>query len=452
MLTTIRCIVVLIVTGVVPWPMAAGQADEPTSLTGHLRGAGDLCELRDVRATWNDGVLALSSTAASLFARTTIPAPLGGWKLAGRATVDVEVTNTGEYPVGIMVWVVGDHGWEAVLDTATLAPQEIRRFSCDLRATFPDGTPRLNPGDVRGVQVMLGQPATASSPPAGKTKAPPHLGARITRPVSIMVRSLVARGTKSPWQRPPGRIDVPAVEEGEPKPGRRARYRLTGDERTGIASVLHLPEDWQAGKKYPVIVEYPGNMFFGPACYSTGLPDQCIIGYGITKGRGAICLGLPFLDRASGRIVENGWGNPDETADHAVSMVAEVCEKFGGDRERIVLTGFSRGAIACGYIGLRNERIACLWKGFHACQHYDGGGWNGATLPGAVERAARFKGTAVFQTDNSRETYQPVMDAMKAEVTWADSGLHWHSTAMFLDDRPSTVQLRDWFWRLVGGP
>jgi len=56
----------------------------------------------------------------------------------------------------------------------------------------------------------------------------------------------------------------------------------------------------------------------------------------------------------------------------------------------------------------------------------------------------------VFQTDNPREKYQAVMDAMQAEVTWTDSGLHWHSTAMFLDDRPSTRQLRDWFWRLVG--
>ena len=88
---------------------------------------------------------------------------------------------------------------------------------------------------------------------------------------------------------------------------------------------------------------------------------------------------MPFLDRDTGKIAENGWGNADDTADYVMRMVAEVCAKFGGDRENVVLTGFSRGAIACGYIGLRNDRIAALWKGFHACQHSDGAAWNGAT-------------------------------------------------------------------------
>jgi hypothetical protein len=440
----------LMLMGLLLWHARVGLPAPPTPLAGHLRSGDDLRDRRDIQTEWEDGVLTLSSTAATLFARATIPPPPGGWDLASRATIDAELMNTGKHPVGVMVWVVGDHGWEAVLDSAVLEPRETRRFSCDLRAAFPDGTPRLNPGDVSGVQIMLGQPVTGGRSRDGNSKAAAQFAGGIIRPVSVMLRSLAARGEQPPWRRPPGRIDVPTVEEGGPEPGRRVRYRLAGDEQTGIASILNLPEDWQAGRKYPVIVEYPGNIFLGPACYSTGLPDQCLIGYGMTRGRGAICLGLPFLDRASGRIVENGWGNADETADYAVRMVAEVCEKFGGDPDRVVLTGFSRGAIACGYIGLRNERIAALWKGFHACQHYDGGGWNGADMPGALGRATRFKGVAVFQTDNPREKYQAVMDAMKTEVTWADSGLHWHSTAMFLDDRPSTKQLRDWFWRLVG--
>ncbi len=41
------------------------------------------------------------------------------------------------------------------------------------------------------------------------------------------------------------------------------------------------------------------------------------------------------------------------------------------------------------------------------------------------------------------------MDVMKTQVTWAQSGLGFHSTAMFLDDRPSTLQLRQWFANLV---
>lgn len=413
-------------------PLAALHAEVTHSLTEHLRGSSDLGESRDLLADWNDGVLKLSALKAGRHAWAVIPAPQGGWDLARRATVNAEIINTGHNAVGVMLWVVGDHGWSAVVDAATLAPHEGRAFSCDLRAAYPDGTPKLNPGDVKQVQVML----------AGT----------IQKPVSIEVRNLTARGDAPEWKRPPGRIDVPVVEACAPVAGKRVRYRLPGDEATGIYSILNLPADWQPGGKYPVIVEYPGNIFLAPECYSTGLPEQCVIGYGMTKGEGAICLGMPFVDRTAGKVVENGWGNADDTADYVVRTVAEICAKFGGDRGNLVLTGFSRGAIACGFIGLRDDRIAALWKGFHACQHYDGDGWSGATLPGAIERAARFQGQAVFQTDNPQGQFQPVMDAMRTKVTWARSGLGFHSTAMFLDDRPSTRQLREWFWQLVGNP
>jgi hypothetical protein len=431
-------------------PLTVLHADATTSLTRHLRGSADLGELRDLQAEWNDGVLKLSTRKAAHHAWAVIPAPKGGWDLARRSTVSAEVTNTGDESVGVMLWVVGDHGWSAVVDAATLAPRGKRTFSCNLRAAYPDGTPKLNPGDVKQLQVMLAEPVTRSAKPNGRGEVEALLNPRITKAVSLEVRELTAHGEAPEWKRPPGRIDVPAVEDSAPAPGKRVRYRLPGDEITGIYSVLNLPEDWQPGMKYPVIVEYPGNIFFVPACYSTGMPEQCVIGYGMTKGKGAICLGMPFVDRASGNPVESGWGNADDTADYVMRIVAEVCAKFGGDRGNVVLTGFSRGAIACGYIGLRDDRIAALWKGFHACQHYDGDGWNGATLPGAIERAARFQGKAVFQTDNPEKKFQPVMDVMKTQVTWAQSGLGAHSTAMFLDDRPSTRQLREWLWQLVG--
>ncbi len=425
-------------------PLAATHAETTRSLTRHLRSSADLGELRDLRAAWNDGVLKLSTRHAELHAWAVIPAPPNGWELARRATVNAEIINTGDGPVGVMLWVVGAHGWSAVVDTATLAPHERRTFSCDLRAAYPDGTPKLNPGDVKQLQVMLAQPATVNGNG--------HLSPIINKPVSIEVSRLTAQGGAPEWKRPPGRMNVPAVEDSAPAPGKRVRYRPSGDETSPIYSVLNLPEDWQPGRKYPVIVEYPGNIFFAPVCYSTGLPEQCVIGYGMTQGKGAICLGMPFVDRAAGKVVENAWGNAGDTADYVLRTVAEICDKFGGDRENIVLTGFSRGAIACGYIGLLNDDIAALWKGFHACQHYDGGGWNGATLPGALERAARFKGKAVFHTDNSPDKFQSVMDVMKTKVTWAQSGLGFHSTAMFLDGRSSTRQLREWFWQLVGNP
>jgi hypothetical protein len=307
----------------------------------------------------------------------------------------------------------------------------------------------LNPADVKGVQIMLAEVVNRPAKPGSTADSGTYLRGQITKPLSVEVSALRAEGAAPEWKRPPGRLDVPVVEDHAPAAGKRVRYRLAPDADNGIYGVLNLPEDWSPGKSFPVIVEFPGNQFYGPACYSSGFPDQCVIGYGMSKGRGAICLGMPFIDRSAGKIIEDGWGNTNDTADYVLQMVEEVCTKFGGDRKNVVLTGFSRGAIACGYIGLRNDRVAALWKGFHACQHYDGVHWNSAN-EGFLERAARFRGKAVFQTDNSQEKYQPVMDVMKTTVTWAQSGLHAHATAMFLDDRPSTLQLREWFRNLVG--
>jgi hypothetical protein len=363
------------------------------------------------------------------YAWAVVPAPKQGWNLATRATVEADITNPGEKPLNVILWVVGSRGWDAVPSANTIAPGETRRFVCQLREHFPDGTPKIDPNRVRQVQVMLTGP--------------------LPKTASLEVRGLTAAGQAPQWAPPGDRLEVPDVEEAPPAPGRRVRYQLPGDEKTGIAAVLQLPADWAPGRKFPVIVEYPGNIFFTAGCYSNGLPDQCVIGYGITQGKGALCVGLPFVDRASGAIAENGWGNPDDTAAYAQRMVEEVCQKFGGDPKNVVITGFSRGAIACGYIGLRNEGIAALWKGIHACQHSDGDGWNGATLEGAIERARRFKGKSVFHTDNSKEKFQPVMDAMQIQATHVKSGLGAHACAMFLDNRQSTQQLRAWFWDLV---
>lgn len=412
-----------------------GDRASADTMWAHVHEASELSDLRAMSAAWRDeGTGRVLSLAVTVPGRTnyawcTIPAPEGGWDLARREAVVAEIANRGEKPAEMMLWVVGRRGWDAVGDHAILAPGESRRFACRLRETFPDGTPKVDPGQIKQVRVMV---------------------LKALNGAALEVRGLAAAGEAPPWRRPVGRLDVPEMEVGPPAPGRRVRYGLPGDEATGIYAALYLPEDWKAGGRYPVIAEYPGNIFFVPTCYSTGRPEQCVIGYGMTKGSGAIWVSLPFVDRAAGTIAEDGWGDADATADFAVRMVEEICRAFGGDADNVVLTGFSRGAIACGYIGLRDDRIAKLWKGFHACQHYDGDGWRGATMPGAMERARRFRGRAIFHTDNSAEAFGALMSESRAEATFVRSGLGAHACAMFLDDRPSTRQLREWYAALVG--
>jgi len=408
----------------------AAPADVPLEVPA--AGAA-FADVRDATVDWqpeDGGRLSVVTTAKGPYAWVTIPAPAGGFDLGRRAVVEADVVNRGANAVEAQLWVVADRGWESVGDFARLEPGERRTFSCRLRETFPDGTPKLDPARITGVRLILVRPMVGAT---------------------VDVSGLRAAGAAPPFVRPAGRIETPPVEEGPPAAGRRVRHTLAVDEGTGIHALLHLPEDWVAGRErpYPVVVELPGNIFFVPGCYSPGLPEQCAIGYGMTRGRGAIWVSAPFVDRAAGTIAENGWGNPDDTADLLRRVVEDVCGRFGGDRRCVVLTGFSRGAIACGFIGLRDDRVAALWRGFHCCQHHDGDGWNGATLDGAIARGARFRGLSVFHTDNDAAAVRPVTEAMGVPTEFVASGLGAHSVAMFLDDRASTRRLREWFADLV---
>ena len=420
------------------------------SLWTHLARDRKLGEVRSAQAHWSEesgsAVLQVSVSGVDSYAWVSLPPPSEGWDLSESEFVESEVVNTGAGPVHVMLWVVGAAGWEAVPAVSVIEAGKTQRLRVSLRETHPDKTPKINPGKIDQVQLMvlrnwkerLGKTVVARSSEKGVR--------------TLELRSLNAVGNLPIWTPPPGRLELPPVEERRPGAGRRVRYRLAGDESSGIDAVLNLPRDWREGGRYPLIVEFPGNIFFTEGCYSTGRPEQCVIGYGICRGEGAICLGLPFVNRKAGGVAENGWGVEEETAGFATAMVKEVCEKFGGDSKNVVLTGFSRGALACGYIGLRDDRIASLWKGFHACQHYDGDGWNGATMEGALVRARRFRGRSVFQTDNSESFLKEVMDAMGVPVRFANSGLGSHATAMFLDERPSTRDLREWFRDLVSKP
>lgn len=407
--------------------LSAADEPKPLPLATHIKSTDDLNDVRSAAPSWTaeqGGSLTLRATAHDLNAWATIPAAPGGWALSRRASIEATITNDGAQPTDVGLWIVADRGWESIADYVILEPGITRTFSCPLRQTFPDGTPKLDPQRVTGVRVMLHKPVADAT---------------------VIVRQLIATGVAEAWQRPSGRLELPPIETGPPAAGRRTRHHLPEDKGTGIHCLVYLPRDWNPGHTYPLIVEYPGNIFFTPGCYSTGLPDQCTIGYGMTQGEGAIWVSLPFIDRAAGTIIESGWGNPDDTADYAVRVVELICGSFGGDRNNVVLTGFSRGAIACGFIGLRNDRIAGLWKAFNLCQHFDGDGWGGASMEGAIERAGRFRGVSVFHTDNSEEKVRPVTAAMNVPTTFVQSGLGAHSTAMFLDDRESTTALRRWF-------
>src|SRR6056297_2722861 len=68
--------------------------------------------------------------------------------LSSFAGVAVTIENRSPFPVRTMFWVCGTRGWSAVGDFKTLSAGESGRFVVDLQETFPDGTPKIDPGAV----------------------------------------------------------------------------------------------------------------------------------------------------------------------------------------------------------------------------------------------------------------------------------------------------------------
>jgi hypothetical protein len=194
----------------------------------------------------------------------------------------------------------------------------------------------------------------------------------------------------------PPDLAVPPPEPGSPRPGHRVRVGSPE-----LYYVLLLPTEWQTGGHYPVIVEYAGN---GPAGLSpqipgstveSGLPDDTVLGYGISAGAEYIWASLPFIQPGGGGIAPIWWGDPQATSDYCRQAVAEICFKYGGDPQRLLLCGFSRGSIACNFIGLHDDAIAALWRGFFCHSHYDGvhrWPYAGSDRESALRRLQRLNG------------------------------------------------------------
>jgi acetyl esterase/lipase len=258
----------------------------------------------------------------------------------------------------------------------------------------------------------------------------------------------------------PSDLTVPALTEGPPAAGKRVKQNNPGYEGWDLFHVLYLPAEWQPGGKYPVIVEYPGNGGYknslGDVC--TGKPEDCKLGYGLSAGRGMIWVCLPFVNREEKKHQLQWWGDPDATADYCVQTVQRICREYGGDPAAVLLTGFSRGAIACNYIGLRNDEIAALWRAMLPHSHYDGvRKWPHADSDAvsAAARLARLRDRPQFisqetSVEPTREFLQ--QHAPAAKFTFLALPYPNHSDEWVLKDIPERAQARAWLAKVLELP
>lgn len=257
----------------------------------------------------------------------------------------------------------------------------------------------------------------------------------------------------------PEDLKVPAISETAPAAGLRVRQTSAGWEGTAVHHTIYLPVNWKPGGKFPVLVEYTGNggykNAFGDTC--DGTVGGGNLGYGISGGADYICIGMPFVKVADGRK-ENAaqwWGDADETAAYCTATVRQVCRDFGGDEKALVLCGFSRGSIACNYIGLRNDTIAALWRAFICHSHYDGvrTQWPcaDADRQSALARLQRLNGRPQFIShEGSVEETRRYLDAAGARGAFEFAALPFrnHTDRWALRDCEQRRKVRAWLHSL----
>jgi len=261
-------------------------------------------------------------------------------------------------------------------------------------------------------------------------------------------------------------LTIPKLETGQPDAGKRVKQTIPGYEQTRVYHVTYLPTDWVKGKRYPVLIEYAGNNHRGAyGDISTGRPEGSNMGYGISGGRGFIWVCLPYLNAAGDDIALTWWGDSKNrtarpTLDYCHKTVPWICEKYGGDTDRVVLCGFSRGAIACNYLGLHDNETAKLWRAFIPYSHYDGiATWpySASDRDSALTRLKRLAKRPQFicheitgSQFNLAATKKWIESSnIKANLTFTETGFRNHNDAWLLRTSPAREHLRAWLKRVL---
>lgn len=247
-------------------------------------------------------------------------------------------------------------------------------------------------------------------------------------------------------------LRVPDVTEEPPAAGRRVKMVLPAYQNSEVHHLVYLPVDWNPDRSWPVIVEYAGNGPFqnryGDVC--TGRVEDCSLGYGISGGQGFIWVCLPYVSADHLHNQRQWWGDLEATVQYCKTAVPQICDQFAGDRHRVVLTGFSRGAIACNMLGLHDDEVASLWAAFICHSHYDGvrqWPYAGSDRQSAMVRLQRLKGRPQFishesSVDATKSYLQQV--APDGNFTFQTIPFRNHTDSWVLRDLPERRKLRAW--------
>ena len=268
-------------------------------------------------------------------------------------------------------------------------------------------------------------------------------------------------------------LALPPLTEQGPQPGKRATVITPEYAGSKVRHLIALPDDWTPdwkarGKSWPIIAEYTGNYF--PTSGSTGEVEGAALGYGLARGK-AIWVVLPYVAKDRTKNERTWWGEIDATVGYAKANLPRICAEFGGDPKKVVLCGFSRGAIGVSFLGLHDDEVAQLWCGLWAHDHFDGMlEWKGHAWGSplaryreeATVRLRRLGGRPLLVTQAGAETKKFISSVAPTNVQFLNVDMaahfggfpndfvkHPHNDRWPLRDGPSTEAARAWFARVT---
>ena len=268
-------------------------------------------------------------------------------------------------------------------------------------------------------------------------------------------------------------IALPPLTEQGPQPGKRVAITTVEYAGTKVRHLIALPDDWTQdwkarGKSWPVIAEYTGNYF--PTSGSTGEVEGAALGFGVARGK-AIWVVLPYVAKDHQNNERTWWGDIDATVGYAKTNIPRICAEFGGDPQKVVLCGFSRGAIGVSFLGLHDDEVAKLWCGLWAHDHFDGMlEWKGHAWGSplaryreeATVRLRRLAGRPLLVTQAGPATKKFVTAIAPTNVDFLNVDMaahfgtfpndlvkHPHNDRWPLRDGPATAAARAWFDRII---
>ena len=117
----------------------------------------------------------------------------------------------------------------------------------------------------------------------------------------------------------------PTITDETPAPGKFVKQTADEYKGTQVYHGLYLPANWEAGKHYPVIVEYAPNNW--PEGKVSGRVDDCRMGYGLSGGRDFIWVVMPYVNTAKKENQITWWADESATAAYCVTNLRRICEQ-----------------------------------------------------------------------------------------------------------------------------